>query len=108
MAHKDIFKWEYEPDTFWFEEIKRGTRSYTPDFKIWKTEGAKHHYEEVKGWFDQKSQTKMKRMARFYPEEKVIMIDQSVYAPIAKSIKAFIPGWESIEKRKIKRSSRLR
>src|SRR5690606_8292944 len=26
-----IYKWEFEPDTFWFESIRRGVRSYLPD-----------------------------------------------------------------------------
>lgn len=95
IAHKDIFKWEYEPDTFYFEKIKRGSRSYTPDFKIWRTEGAEPHYEEIKGWFDPRSKTKMKRMAKYYPDVKVVLIDQGAYYAIAKSVRAFIPGWES-------------
>ncbi len=32
---KEIKKWEYEPDTFWFKNIRRGTCSYLPDFKIY-------------------------------------------------------------------------
>ena len=30
----EIASWEYEVDVFMFEEIKLGTRSYRPDFKI--------------------------------------------------------------------------
>ena len=37
IKHNQLYKWEYEADTFVFEAIKRGTRSYIPDFKIWDT-----------------------------------------------------------------------
>ncbi len=32
VQHGEITGWEYEPKTFWFHKIKRGTRSYKPDF----------------------------------------------------------------------------
>jgi len=91
----DIFKWEYEPDVFWFEKIKRGTRSYTPDFKIWVTEKGEPHYEEIKGWYDKRSKTKMKRMRRYYPAVKVILIDEKAYAAISSQVRRLIPNWES-------------
>src|SRR5215470_2023635 len=34
-----IIDWDYEPQTFWFEGIKRGCVSYTPDFLILQNEG---------------------------------------------------------------------
>lgn len=72
---KAIKDWTYEEDTFWFEKIKRGVRSYTPDFKIY-FNGGKHEYHEVKGWMDSKSKTKLKRMKKYHPEETVTVIDQ--------------------------------
>ena len=72
---KGIKDWTYEEDTFWFEEIKRGVRSYTPDFKIYFSDG-KHEYHEVKGWMDDKSKTKLKRMKKYHPKETVTVIDQ--------------------------------
>ena len=35
----DIKDWEYEPDTFYFDGIKRGVTNYTPDFKIFENDG---------------------------------------------------------------------
>lgn len=58
----EIRDWKYEPDTFEFADIKRGTRFYTPDFKITEKNG-ETVYHEVKGWLDQRSATKLKRMA---------------------------------------------
>jgi len=72
---KAIKEWEYEPDTFWFEDIRRGTRSYLPDFKITYLDDTVE-YHEVKGWMDAKSKTKLKRMAKYYPEIKLILIQQ--------------------------------
>lgn len=65
--------WEYEVDTFWFEKIKRGVRSYKPDFKVWYANG-EVEYHEVKGWMDAKSKTKLKRMAKYHPDVKIVLI----------------------------------
>jgi hypothetical protein len=88
-----ITKWEYEVDEFEFIEIKRGTRSYRPDFKVTNLDGS-IEYHEVKGWMDQKSITKLKRMAKYYPDVKLILIDKDAYYAIAQDVKGFIPNWE--------------
>lgn len=89
----EIRSWEYEPDTFEFTEIKRGTRFYTPDFKITLTDGS-IVYHEVKGWMDSRSRTQLKRIAKYYPDIKIIVIDSDAYKAIARDVKGFIPGWE--------------
>jgi hypothetical protein len=89
-----IFAWEYEADTFWFLNFKRGTRSYTPDFKIWDRAGDTPYYWEVKGWMDQKSQTKLSRMAKYYPDVKVIVIGSAEYKAIRNQARRVVPGWE--------------
>ena len=82
-------KWEYEPKTFWFDGIKRGSRSYTPDFYL----PEEDRYVEIKGWMDKKSRTKLKRMAKYYPDVDIELIDSTRYRAIAKW-KKVIPGWE--------------
>lgn len=69
-----IKEWEHEPKTFWFEEIRRGVRSYLPDFKVTKNDG-KHYWVEVKGYMDSKSKTKIKRFKKYYPEEELHVLD---------------------------------
>jgi len=71
-----IAEWEHEPKTFWFLEIKRGTRSYLPDFKITRPDGS-HYWAEVKGYFDRKSITKIKRFYKYYPDEQLIIVDKN-------------------------------
>lgn len=83
LALKIITKWEYEPDTFWFEAIRRGTRSYTPDFKVFWPDGA-IEYHEVKGWMDDRSKTKLKRMKKYHPSVKIVLIDSKAYKSIIK------------------------
>ena len=73
-----ILKWEFEPDTFWFEKIRRGVRSYKPDFKILNNDNTEE-YHEVKGWMDSKSKTKLNRMRIYYPEVKILLIDKDIY-----------------------------
>lgn len=77
LADGKIVEWEYEPDTFWFERIKRGIRSYTPDFKV-KYLNGEVEYHEVKGYLDSKSKTKLNRMRIYHPEIKMELIDRAV------------------------------
>jgi len=99
VRHGEISGWEYEPYTFWFENIKRGVRSYTPDFRVWENNG-EYHWEEVKGWMDPKSKTKLKRMKKYYPDEKVIVVDSKRYKTIEKQLGNLIPNWEFSKRRK--------
>lgn len=89
----NIHKWEYEPDTFEFHKIKRGTRFYTPDFKVWDRQDVEPYYYEIKGYMDAKSKTQLKRMAKYYPEVKIIVVDKRQYYAIARK-KYLITGWE--------------
>lgn len=75
LGGKAIKAWEYEPTTFWFEKIKRGVRSYTPDFKITHLDDSVE-YHEVKGYMDSKSATKIKRMKIYYPDVSLTVISQ--------------------------------
>ena len=93
QARGEIEKWEYEPDTFWFEKIKRGVRSYKPDFKIW--EKGSVYYDEIKGYMDAKSKTKIKRMRIYYPQVKLRVIAVKEYRSIAKTMSSLLPMWEA-------------
>jgi hypothetical protein len=81
----EIKEWGYEVDVFVFEQIKFGTRSFLPDFKVFTPDGL-HEYHEVKGYMDSKSKTKLKRFAKYYPDEKLILIDTPCYNDIKKKI----------------------
>ena len=85
IKNKQIKDWEYEKDVFVFDKINFGTRSYRPDFKI-KNNDNSIEYHEVKGYMDGRSKTKLRRMLKYYPEIKLILIDQKVYLDIAKKI----------------------
>lgn len=89
----DIAKWEHEPETFWFEKVKRGSVSYLPDFRVTYLDGT-IEYHEVKGWMDARSRTKIKRMKKYHPAVKLVVIDAKSYRQLAKVVCATIPGWE--------------
>lgn len=72
----EIIDWLYEPKTYWFWEIKRGTRTYKPDFRI--VEEDCHYWHETKGHLTQKSVTQLKRMAKYYPNEKIFLVMQNI------------------------------
>ena len=89
----EIKSWEYEPDTFEFEGIKRGTRFYTPDFKIFNKDDS-IEYHEVKGYMDTRSRVQLKRMTKYHPNVKIVLIDKESYYAIAEQVQNFIPHWE--------------
>lgn len=88
----DIDLWEYEPQVFWFEAIKRGVRSYLPDFRI--TEGSKVYFIEVKGWMDPKSITKLKRMKKYHPSVEIRLLGAKQYRALSDKLGRIIPHWE--------------
>ena len=83
-----IKEWKYEPQTFWFYKIKRGIRSYKPDFLVFENGGTIVYYE-VKGYMDSKSKTKLRRMKKYYPHIRVIVIDKKQYKAIMKFERLF-------------------
>jgi hypothetical protein len=89
----NIAKWEHEPETFWFDKVRRGCVSYLPDFRVTNPDGSTE-YHEVKGWMDARSKTKIKRMAKYHPKTKLVVIDAKAYRKLAKQISASIDGWE--------------
>lgn len=60
------WRWEYEPEEFLFP-MPRGTVCFTPDFRVW-LDDTHYKWVEMKGWFDSKTKTKLRRFAKFYPE----------------------------------------
>ncbi len=89
-------RWEYEKQTFWFEKIRRGVRSYTPDFYL----PDQKVFHEVKGWMDKKSATKLKRMRIYYPSETVHVIGREFFKQANKQgLCRLIPHWECKHKR---------
>ncbi len=90
----EIKGWRHEPTTFWFEGIKRGCMSYLPDFEVTEMNGDMV-YHEVKGWMDDRSVTKIKRMAKYHPKVKLLVIDSKAYRSIEKTMSRVILGWES-------------
>lgn len=89
-----IYKWEFEPDVFWFNAIKRGVRSYLPDFKVWDKSNSEPYYIEVKGYMDSKSKTKIKRMAKYYPHIRLEVVGKKEYLEIKNKLSNLIPHWE--------------
>lgn len=94
----EILDWKHEPETFWFEAIKRGVRSYLPDFRVWE-KGGSSSLHEVKGWMDDRSKTTLKRMAKYHPNEKIIVVRERDYNAIAKTVGPMITGWEKSERK---------
>ena len=91
---KWILDWEHEPKTFWFDKIKRGSVSYLPDFKVISLDGS-YRWVEVKGWMDSRSRTKIKRFRKYFPAEKLDVIDGKWYQNNKNKLRLLIPDWEN-------------
>ncbi len=88
-----IIKWEYEPEIFVFEGVKRGTKGYLPDFKVtWKD--GRIEFFEIKGFLDPKSKVKLKRFAEYFPDIPITVISTDWFNAM-KDQKHKYPGWES-------------
>jgi hypothetical protein len=87
---RKIIDWVHEPKVFWFENIKRGVRSYLPDFCVTHLNGSEE-WSEVKGFLDSKSVTKMNRMAKYYPEVKIRLVGSDWFKQNLKACKALQP-----------------
>ena len=73
----EITYWEYETKKFEFEGIRSGTVFYTPDFFVQYPNG-EMLWHETKGHLTQKDVTKFRRMAKYYPDEKILLIMQRI------------------------------
>jgi hypothetical protein len=94
----EIIDWEYEPETFWFKNIKRGTNNYKPDFRITRNDRTKY-FIEVKGYMTRKDEIKLDRMKRYHPLVEVEVFQKEQYNRIAQ-FGRMIPGWDQPLKRK--------
>lgn len=93
QSHGQIKSWKFEPDTYEFHGIKRGGRFYTPDFRVLNMDDS-IEYHEVKGYMDQRSATKLKRMAKYYPKICVRLIAKAEYEEVRRKVSGLIDGWE--------------
>jgi hypothetical protein len=93
VANKQIRAWEYEPVTLVFHGQTRGPISICPDFRVTEKDGRKV-FHEVKGWMDPVSKSKLRKMAKHYPEHQILLIDSAAYRSIRKWA-GMIPGWET-------------
>lgn len=92
IALGEVTCWEFEPHTFVFSGISRGSVCYTPDFKITYPDGSVE-WLEVKGWERSRDRTKWKRMASHYPSIKLVIMGADVYKSLQNSFGG-LPHWE--------------
>jgi hypothetical protein len=63
----EIIEWRYEPEWFYFNGEKRGATKYLPDFRVIEKLG-NIVWQECKGWHEGDTNTKLRRMAKHYPD----------------------------------------
>lgn len=89
----EILDWDHEPKTFWFGELRRGVTNYKPDFRVTFHDGSVE-WVEVKGYMDSRSKTKIKRMAKYHPNEKLLIVDMKAMRQLAAVMAKTVLGWE--------------
>lgn len=88
-----VTEWHHEPETFWFEKIRRGARSYLPDFRVQFSDG-RMEFHECKGWMDSRSRTKIRRMRIYHPKVVLRVIGKDWFLANNKTLRGVIPDWE--------------
>ena len=82
--------WVYEPRKFWFYKIQTGVRCYTPDFYLPDSD----EFHEVKGYDNRRSQTQRRRLKKYYPAIKLVLIGSAFFNDVErKRLCRVIPGW---------------
>lgn len=89
----EIEDWDHEPQTFWFDKIRRGAVSYLPDFKVTRKDGT-HYWVEVKGWMDDRSKTKINRFRKYFPEEELIVVEGDWFKANGPKLRGVCRPWE--------------
>jgi hypothetical protein len=87
-----IVDYSYEPETFWFDGIRRGTNNYKPDFSVQFPSGNTEYFE-VKGYETAKDRTKYKRMAKYHPNVVLRIINKDWFSKNSPMLKKVIKDW---------------
>ena len=69
----EIADWRYEQTTFLFPDETRGAKQFLVDFDILNNDWTLE-YHETKGWLQGKDVMKFKRVAKYRPEVKIMLI----------------------------------
>lgn len=90
-AKGEVLRWEYEAVEFWFP-VLRGTRSFKPDFLVvWKDGSVE--YWEVTGYETDKKRVALRRMRKYYPNVKIVVINSRNYQELARKFSRLV-NWE--------------
>lgn len=90
-----VSSWEYEPVTFWFTWVKRGVVSYKPDFRVFYKNDAIPEFIEIKGFKTAKDETKWRRMKKYHPDIKLVVVGVKEYRALRRKWSSSIPNWET-------------
>jgi len=92
-----IKDFKHQPPEFDFTvvaKVRRGPCSfYKPDFLVEELNG-QSYYVETKGYLDRKSQTKLKRMGKYFRNVRVVVVQTRDMAEIETAVGGLIEGWE--------------
>ena len=68
-----MLSWQYEPRRFEFPDELTGAKVYTPDFLVVEPSGERT-WHECKGRLVGSDVTKFRRMAKYYPAERLVLV----------------------------------
>ena len=98
IANGERLRWEYEPECIVFRfPVKPSKNStYRGDFAVWVGDSEVPEIHEPKGFMDQDSKIKLRRMQKFFPEAYALLrvIGRPEMRRIAE-YRSLIPHWET-------------
>ena len=74
---REVDGWLYESERFEFKGIRSGTVFYLPDFWVIYRSGDTL-WHETKGHLTQRDITKFRRMAKYHPAERIVLVMQNI------------------------------
>ncbi len=75
--NQQIQGWSYESETYYFEGEKTAPVMYRPDFLVVENDGSEV-WHETKGYHDGKTNKKLQRMAKHYPDVVIELVLQHI------------------------------
>lgn len=93
-SQKMIKKWEHEKHSFEINVLGK-LKHYLPDFKVYHNDGTSE-FHEVKGYYDERSKSKIEAFIKQYPQLKLKVITKTEYREMYKKYKDMIMFWEKV------------
>jgi len=77
QSAEEIIDWSYETELFIFHGVTRAPVQYRPDFRVVENDGTAV-FQECKGYHDGQTNSKLRLMAKHYPDVVMELVRQNI------------------------------